>query len=315
MENERVKILVLDDEDVVLESVSRILKDEHFQVKTVGSGSDALALLNKEPFEILLTDVKMPDMDGLAVMRELADRHPNLKIIVMTAYGSIDNAIESMQLAASDYIRKPFTPDELVAAVNKVVNKHTGSTNRAYLEKQSQDIAAKITSTLSLKEVLDAATKGLTTLLKSKAASLSLLSKSKTTLQTVSSFGLGRVYLGKGSLDAAQSIPLAISKKEVVFVPDVETDSSIQYPAEALREGIRSILSIPLVLENESIGSLRAYSHTSTPYSDLQLEYARRLADLVALCIRNAKTYNDVKEQYDSLRDELWDVFDKVGWE
>ena len=121
--------------------------------------------------------------------------------------------------------------------------------------------------------------------------------------------------MNKGPLDPAKSISETLTTRKWSFVEDVANDPRVQYPKDAVREGVKTILSVPMIAGDRPVGVLRAYSGEPRQYSDDEIKFMERLADLTALCVQNARSYEDVKDEYDALRDDLWDSFDKRGWE
>ena len=114
-------ILVVDDEQVVLKSCERILAPDGFQVNTASSAKDALGLLDRNKYDLIITDLKMPEMDGLEFMRQVRTKNPDINIVVITGYPSQDSIKESLSLRIIDYLPKPFSPILLQEVVNKAV--------------------------------------------------------------------------------------------------------------------------------------------------------------------------------------------------
>ncbi|MDY6933948.1 MAG: sigma-54 dependent transcriptional regulator [Spirochaetota bacterium] len=115
------KIIVIDDEVHICESCQEILTDDGHCVKTFTDPINALQHINKEHCDIVLLDLKLPHMDGLEVLKQLKEKYPELIVIVITGFATIDTAVQSMKLGAYDYVRKPFTPDELSEVVKRAV--------------------------------------------------------------------------------------------------------------------------------------------------------------------------------------------------
>lgn len=113
------KILVVDDEPVVTGGCLRILTAEGDQVETAESGQEGLNRALSEHFDVVMTDLKMPDLDGMELVRTLRGERPETAIIVITGYGSVDSAVEAIKLGVSDYIEKPFTPEEIIEAIDR----------------------------------------------------------------------------------------------------------------------------------------------------------------------------------------------------
>jgi DNA-binding NtrC family response regulator len=113
----RASILVADDEEEIREGLELLLESEGYSVTTVGTGEEALARVDEQPFDLLLLDVSLPDRNGLELLREIHQRDANLPVVMITAYGSIDMARSAFKNGARDYITKPWSNDELLAQV------------------------------------------------------------------------------------------------------------------------------------------------------------------------------------------------------
>ncbi|HEY4492296.1 MAG TPA: response regulator, partial [Acidobacteriota bacterium] len=107
---ERISILVVDDEPIVRESLGSWFREEGFTVDLAQSGKEALEKLTKGGWDIFLLDIKMPGMDGLELQRKIREINAGATIIIMTAYASVETAVEAMKQGAYDYIVKPFDP-------------------------------------------------------------------------------------------------------------------------------------------------------------------------------------------------------------
>ncbi len=107
------KILIVDDELILRESLSRWLERDGHRVETAASGEEALDRFKETRYDILLVDIKMEGISGLEVLRHVKESDPDVAVVMITAYGSISTAIEAMKNGASDYLLKPFDPNEL----------------------------------------------------------------------------------------------------------------------------------------------------------------------------------------------------------
>ena len=115
------RILVVDDEMIVCESCQRILDEEGYEVEVTLSGKEAFEKMKEDPFDIVITDLKMPGIDGMEVLKKFHKEYPNTIIIMITGFGTVETAVEAMKLGAFDYIPKPFTPDEVSVVVKKAL--------------------------------------------------------------------------------------------------------------------------------------------------------------------------------------------------
>lgn len=117
------RILIVDDERVVLDTLVDVLQAEGFGVGEASNARSALALMASEPFAIVLSDIRMPDMDGMELLHEIRRLHPGADVVLMTGFGSVDGAIEAMSAGASDYLLKPLRPKEVVARVRSILQR------------------------------------------------------------------------------------------------------------------------------------------------------------------------------------------------
>ncbi|MBI4767238.1 MAG: sigma-54-dependent Fis family transcriptional regulator [Deltaproteobacteria bacterium] len=115
-------IMVVDDEETICEALMAWFIKDGYKVETALSGAEALALLEKKDFDIFLVDVKMPGMDGIELLSRIKEKQPEAVVIMMTAHGSIQTAVEAMKRGAGDYLCKPFDPDSLSLLMERVMN-------------------------------------------------------------------------------------------------------------------------------------------------------------------------------------------------
>lgn len=118
---ERPEILVVDDDPMVRDVVLESIKAAGFKVEVCGDGIEALRMNAARPYDLIITDMRLPGMDGLSLIRELKAGKVETDVIVMTGYGSIENAVECMKAGALEYLIKPFTVDQIQLAVRKAV--------------------------------------------------------------------------------------------------------------------------------------------------------------------------------------------------
>jgi len=116
-----MKILVVDDEEGARELFNTILTDEGYDVALAQSGEDALALFKNQPFNLVITDIKMPVMDGLQLLQEIRKIGSKTDVIMVTAYGEVESYLKAMSLGAAEYINKPIRIKELKRIVYKVL--------------------------------------------------------------------------------------------------------------------------------------------------------------------------------------------------
>jgi DNA-binding NtrC family response regulator len=133
------RILVVDDEAVIREGMCRILAGGEFEVETFANGYLAIEKLQEETFDLLITDLKMPGMGGMEVLKSIKILQPEMPVIIITGYSSVDTAVEAMKNGAVDYIAKPFTPDEINEKVRKALEQKAVLLDDIYLRKELRD--------------------------------------------------------------------------------------------------------------------------------------------------------------------------------
>ncbi len=125
MNEKKAYILIVDDELIVRESMKNWLEEEGYTVFTAENADEALSLLGQKEFDLVFLDIKMPGIDGIEVLKRIKSTYPFIDVVMMTAYASINSAVEAMKLGAYDYLTKPFDPEYLSMLVKKVISHRT----------------------------------------------------------------------------------------------------------------------------------------------------------------------------------------------
>lgn len=115
------RVLVIDDEQIVLDSVEKILAEEGCQVDKARNSREGLDRALGEQYDLVLTDVRMPEIGGMRVLRDIKRARPSLPVVIITGYATVQSAVQAMKLGATDYLEKPFTPEELIEVVTEVL--------------------------------------------------------------------------------------------------------------------------------------------------------------------------------------------------
>ncbi|HSZ83349.1 MAG TPA: sigma-54 dependent transcriptional regulator, partial [Polyangia bacterium] len=122
---ERSTVLVVDDEPGIVDSLQKILERESLRVLTAGSGGEALDLVRREPVSVLITDLMMPGMSGIDLLKASRSVSPETETVLMTAYGTVENAVEAMKQGAYDFVTKPIKRAHLLRVVGKALEKRS----------------------------------------------------------------------------------------------------------------------------------------------------------------------------------------------
>ena len=131
----RSRILLVDDEAVFAANMSKLLSNRGYRVKTADSGKAAVGVLEKETFDVIVLDLKMPGMDGIATLREIQKMGRFTETLILTGHGSIDTALEAVKSGAYDYLTKPCGIDELVTKIEAAFKKKDDAEQKDRSEK------------------------------------------------------------------------------------------------------------------------------------------------------------------------------------
>jgi len=152
----KINVLVVDDEKLANDLFVEVLTRAGHEVNAVFSAEDALVMIKQKPFDLMLSDIRMKGMDGIELLKKARQLHPNMVVVMITAYGTIENAVKAMKLGAYDYLLKPASPDAIEVIVNKATElialRQENSRLRSDLAIRYQNIVGKSTR---MKKVFD----------------------------------------------------------------------------------------------------------------------------------------------------------------
>ncbi len=284
------RVLVVDDDPDVVELCRRILTSEGYLVKGATSGQEALEMARREPFDLLLVDIRMPDMDGMEVYRSIRVIAPEVAGVIITAYGSLDVAIEAIELGFSGFVAKPFSSEALALAVGQALE-------RRRLEREN----ARLRALIPLFE-LSRAFMGITELdgllnrvvqvareeTGADRASLMLLGDDGLTIEAAA--GLGRRLEAEEALAA-----LAVERGEALLLDkDSPFDPRLR---KAMGGEVSSALCVPLKAKGRVIGVLNLTKLGGPPFSEVDMELVSILCGQAAIAIENVRLYATQKQR------------------
>ena len=120
--NDKANILIVDDEEVVRISHLRSLEGVECNARAAEGGNQAIDVMEQQPFDVVLLDLRMPDLDGMDLLKTIKQRWPDSEVVVITGYPSIETAKEAVRLGACNYLTKPLGPNEVLKAANDAIN-------------------------------------------------------------------------------------------------------------------------------------------------------------------------------------------------
>ena len=313
-------ILVIDDELVVCELLSDLLKDRGYMVKYALSGGDGLKQSRQDKFDVIMTDLKLPDIDGIKVLEEIVGFDPDSVVIIVTGYPSFETVQAALRHGAYDYITKPFNIEEISFVVrravafrnlilaNKRLMKELEQQN-VKLEEMVKDrtkeltifyrIGREISSTLMLEEVLGIIVDRVAETLNAEICSVLLLDKKSESLSIKACRGLQEDITHQSRVKMGEQVSGWVAKYgEAVLVEDIETDPRFAKKNEE-KYYTHSFISAPLVAKGEVIGVLNVNNKkTKEPFNKDDFRFVRGVANEAAIAIENALLYTSLEDSY-----------------
>lgn len=137
------QILVMEDDQSISKGLKLVLSEQGYQVELTETGQGALSRFEKQPVDLLVADLRLPDIDGLEVIKKIKQKNPETQVIVITGYGSPSLAVKAMKIGVHDFIAKPFTEDQIKAAVEKALKKRLNAGTEAETPSEEERLVQK----------------------------------------------------------------------------------------------------------------------------------------------------------------------------
>lgn len=174
------RILVVDDESLMREFLAESLSSQKYEVDSAENGIKALELMKNNKYDLILTDLKMPKITGMEVLSDAREKMPDCKVIMMTAYGTVENAVEAMKIGAFDYITKPFSVDEVLILVKRALEFSS-------LQKENKRLRSELEDKFSYRSIV-----GESSVMKKVFETIKTVSQSRSTVLVTGPSGTGK---------------------------------------------------------------------------------------------------------------------------
>ncbi len=293
---ERRRILVADDEEDITFVLTDILQEQGYHVDSAGDGEEAWQKVEKEPFDVVITDLKMPRMGGLDLLRHVKQAHPSTSVIIMTGFATVETAIEALKIGAYDYILKPFKVGELLQVVDRALEKIRLEAENLHLKEQITllRLSEAMASSLSLDEVLGIVVEA--------------------ALKEVNADAVELLFRPYGSSAFSRRLERSKENRWAPTLRDVrQLEASFQdAPHLQVRgdelgdllgpggaDGAGTLLSVPLRRGGQILGILNAYSRqTRRAFLPREEKALVVLGDRAATSVENALLYADMERTF-----------------
>ncbi|MBN1977495.1 MAG: response regulator [Anaerolineae bacterium] len=289
------RILIIDDDPKMRELLNECLAPLGYDVTPATSGRQALELIEKEQFNVVLLDLMLPDIEGMKVFRELREQRPETEVIVLTGYASLESAIEALRIGAYDYVTKPFDASVVQSATRRAVEKHRFRLRLAALNRATQAMIA----TLDPDEVLRLAMAEARTMLGAEATAILLRDPASDELRLVASAGASAALpIGTRVPADAGIVGWIVQNARPALIDDVQSDPRCAAnPACALAgPDTHTLLGVPLTYRGAVIGVIEAVNKAGAGFDEHDRELLGTLAGSTAVAIENARLYQAERE-------------------
>jgi len=295
---ESTKILVVDDELGIRDLLSSELSSHNFSVRTASNGEEAVEMVKREKFHLIISDVKMPRMDGLSMLEAVKNIDPDVEIIMSTGYGTIETAVSAMKKGAYDFVQKPFNLEEILALVDKALEKNELKTLLGIYE-----TSKAIFSSIKLDSLLPIVAKLSAQILRADDVSIILAGVDGRLLPAVA-VGLD----GEERKRSRLALGERASKGEAGFGEPLvlagPPSKDPRFSGLAGIEDIRSSIIFPLVVEGQTLGVLNANrTARREPFTANELRHATIFGSQIAQALHNAKLYRELEKKIQEIQE------------
>jgi len=299
MANER--ILVVDDEAMIRDLCSHILSAEGYLVTTASNGMSALEELGRSAIDLMITDIKMPGIDGLELFERVKARTQDVVTIFITGHGTLDTAIESLMRGVDGFILKPFAEKELLGAVDRAINSSRLKKENIRLKALIPlfEISKLLVTEIDLAHLFKIITEVLVKEFSVDRVSLMLIDEASGTLLIRASHGLSSDVALKARRKEGEGVSGLVLKHRKPLIISAGKHSDPEVMATINRENMpASSMSVPLIGKNKLFGVLNVSKFSGAPFSTSDLQIALILSSQVVTAMENASLYENLRENY-----------------
>ena len=309
---DRPRILVVDDEKVIRDMLADFLGMEGYYVRTAEDGTSALGELQKGHFDLVISDLKMPKMGGIALLDEIGKTAPDALTVIMTGFGTVETAIDAMKRGAYDYVLKPFKLDEVVHVVQRGLEKQRMAAENLRLREALSlyKVSEAIAASLSLDQVLETVADSCLHEVRGDLVSTWLDSGEGGFFERQHLIGPG-VPAGAelGRIDPARVIEHLRPEQPLLE----QGQKGAHFFAEQPSLPLNSIVAVPLRIKQRLMGFIALASFTKGKrFDEGQRKLLSIIASRAAAAIENARLYEDLQATFQQTIEGLAKAIDKM---
>ena len=313
------RILIVDDDPKVVEFCARALRVDGYQVTGSMSGHEAVEAARSERFDVILSGIKMPGMDGLDTVQAIKRLDPSIVGVAMTGHGSVETAVRALRMGMEDFVLKPFAPAELREVIASALSKERLQRENVRLRAliPLHELSKAFMSMTSLQELLTEIVEVSCQETGADRASLILLSEDGETLTIQAAKGLPDEVVETTARRVGEGIAGRVAQLGEPVILDRRAPPSDEFARLMKLDHISSAICIALMLRNELIGvlNLSKLKEESPSFTEASVQLASLLAGQAAIAIKNAYLFDEIQQAYRDLKrlDELKSEFINVA--
>ena len=294
------KILVIDGEPSVIELCQQALGEQGFEVKGVPTGEKGLQLLTEGGFDLVLLDIKLPDLDGLDVLATIQEMAPDMTVVIITSHDTMETAIRALKSGAQDFLLKPFASQDLVTSVQKVLEKERLIQENLRLKACMPilEISKALMSEVNLERLVQLALETVQQTLGAVRVSLMLLDEERQALSISAALGLPDEVVSTTQVKVGQGLAgLAMQRRKPILLPEqAEDDPAIR--ALLTRSDTGAAICLPLMFRGHVLGVLNTSRPLGgAPFRQDDVDLLSILGGQIAVAIENARLFEQAQQE------------------
>ncbi|KPL01132.1 MAG: hypothetical protein AMJ91_01220 [candidate division Zixibacteria bacterium SM23_73_3] len=325
MQQDSTRILVVDDEKGMCDSLQTLLSKVGYEVTTVEEGEEALRKIQKDNFDLVITDIKMPRVDGLDILKAARKKDEDALVILMTGYASLESAISAINQGAYDYLMKPIEFPELKLTIQRALEKRRAEEDKikllTELKKKNLELKKKLaeldalykagmslSTTEDLKALLNKIVSLATRVIEAKSGSIMLIQKPENVLAIEAAIGLSPHIVKHTRLELGSSIAGYVAQKGTpLIVRDIKKDRRFSHLSKK-HYATRSLLCVPLRVKDNILGVINlSDKKTDDPFTQNDLRLLTTFASQAAIAIDDTEHFNQNLKKIEEL-EVLYDI-------
>ncbi len=299
------RVLIVDDEKNIRDLCARILSSRDYETAAASGGKEALERLSKEEYDLLLIDLMMPEMDGLAVIHSLREQKIDIPSVLFTAFSTLENALRAIKIGVKEFVMKPFTSEELLSAVGGALERHRVAKESLRLQllfplfEISRDFLAEVSLRPLLSKIVSVARKET----RSDTVSLMLIDEPTQEMRIEAAVGLPELIVQSARKKVGERLAGWVAAQKTPLLLQKESAKDAWIWEAMKKEEIASAISVPLISSKKVIGVLNVSRKIgSGPYHDSDVEFLSVLCGQAAIAIENAKLFGQIRAKEGELR-------------